>query len=46
MTIAHVMAGDEILKDAFAHNAFQHFEIAAYKSFFFLLKEQDCGEAS
>ncbi|WP_283815997.1 DUF892 family protein [Bradyrhizobium diazoefficiens] len=26
------MAGDEILKNTFANNAFEHFEIAAYKS--------------
>jgi ferritin-like metal-binding protein YciE len=28
----HAMAGDEILKNTFANNAFEHFEIAAYKS--------------
>jgi ferritin-like metal-binding protein YciE len=32
MAIAHTMAGDEILKNTFANNAFEHFEIAAYKS--------------
>ena len=32
MAIANVVAGDEILKDTFANNAFKHFEIAAYKS--------------
>ena len=32
MAIANVVAGDEILKDTFANNAFEHFEIAAYKS--------------
>jgi ferritin-like metal-binding protein YciE len=32
MAITHSMAGDEILKDTFANNAFEHFEIAAYKS--------------
>lgn len=26
------MAGDEILKNTFANNAFEHFEIATYKS--------------
>jgi ferritin-like metal-binding protein YciE len=26
------MAGDEILKNTFANNALEHFEIAAYKS--------------
>jgi ferritin-like metal-binding protein YciE len=30
--MAHAMAGDEILKNTFANNAFEHFEIAAYKS--------------
>jgi ferritin-like metal-binding protein YciE len=30
--MAHSMAGDEILKNTFANNAFEHFEIAAYKS--------------
>jgi len=32
MAMAHSIAGDEILKDTFANNAFEHFEIAAYKS--------------
>jgi ferritin-like metal-binding protein YciE len=32
MAITHAMAGDEILKNTFANNAFEHFEIAAYKS--------------
>src|SRR4051795_13303870 len=32
MAVAHSMAGDEILKNTFANNAFEHFEIAAYKS--------------
>ena len=30
--MAHSMAGDEILKNTFANNAFENFEIAAYKS--------------
>lgn len=30
--MAHAMAGDEILKNTFANNAFENFEIAAYKS--------------
>jgi ferritin-like metal-binding protein YciE len=30
--IAHSIAGDEILKNTFATNAFENFEIAAYKS--------------
>jgi ferritin-like metal-binding protein YciE len=40
MAIAHSMAGDEILKNTFANNAFEHFEIAAYKSLLAL-----CGPA-
>lgn len=32
MAIAHSAAGDEILKNTFANNAFENFEIAAYKS--------------
>ncbi|WP_456710794.1 ferritin-like domain-containing protein [Bradyrhizobium sp. USDA 4452] len=32
MAMAHSMAGDEVLKNTFANNAFEHFEIAAYKS--------------
>lgn len=38
--MAHSMAGDEILKNTFANNAFEHFEIAAYKSLLAL-----CGPA-
>lgn len=30
--MAHTMAEDEILKNTFANNAFENFEIAAYKS--------------
>jgi ferritin-like metal-binding protein YciE len=32
MAMAHSMAGDEILKNTFANNAFENYEIAAYKS--------------
>src|SRR3954462_2564840 len=32
MAMAHSMAGDEILKNTFANNAFENFEIATYKS--------------
>jgi ferritin-like metal-binding protein YciE len=32
MAMANAMAGDEILKNTFANNAFENFEIAAYKS--------------
>jgi ferritin-like metal-binding protein YciE len=37
---AHSVAGDEILKNTLANNAFEHFEIAAYKSLLAL-----CGPA-
>ncbi len=30
--LAHVPAGDEVVKNSFANFAFEHFEIAAYKS--------------
>lgn len=32
MAMAHSVAGDEILKNTFANNAFENFEIAAYRS--------------
>jgi ferritin-like metal-binding protein YciE len=38
--MAHSMAGDEILKNTLANNAFENFEIAAYKSLLAL-----CGAA-
>ncbi|MCK1419248.1 ferritin-like domain-containing protein [Bradyrhizobium sp. 180] len=40
MAMAHSVAGDEILKNTFANNAFENFEIAAYKSLLTL-----CGAA-
>ncbi|UPJ52771.1 ferritin-like domain-containing protein [Bradyrhizobium sp. 200] len=40
MAMANAMAGDEILKNTFANSAFEHFEIAAYKSLLTL-----CGSA-
>jgi ferritin-like metal-binding protein YciE len=40
MAMAHSVAGDEILKNTFANNAFENFEIAAYKSLLAL-----CGPA-
>jgi ferritin-like metal-binding protein YciE len=40
MAMSHTMAGDEILKNTFANNAFENFEIAAYKSLLAL-----CGPA-
>lgn len=30
--LSHAAAGDEVLKDTFANYAFEHYEIAAYKS--------------
>jgi ferritin-like metal-binding protein YciE len=39
MAMGHAMAGDEILKNTFANNAFEHFEIAAYKSLLALCRE-------
>jgi ferritin-like metal-binding protein YciE len=30
--MGHLMADDEILKNTFANDAFEHYEIAAYKS--------------
>ena len=30
--VAHSFAGDEILKNSFANYAFEHFEVASYKS--------------
>jgi ferritin-like metal-binding protein YciE len=32
LAVAHAMAGDEVLKNTFANNAFENYEIAAYKS--------------
>jgi ferritin-like metal-binding protein YciE len=40
MAVGHSMAAAEILKNTFANNAFEHFEIAAYKSLLTL-----CGPA-
>jgi ferritin-like metal-binding protein YciE len=39
--MGHAVAGDEILKNTFANNAFEHYEIATYKSLIALAKE--CG---
>jgi ferritin-like metal-binding protein YciE len=40
LAMTHVLAGEEILKNTFANNAFEDFEIAAYKSLLAL-----CGPA-
>ena len=37
--MAHAVAGDEILKNTFANNAFEHYEIAAYKSLLALAEQ-------
>jgi ferritin-like metal-binding protein YciE len=42
--ITHSMAGDEIVKNSFANYAFEHFEIAAYKSL--LVMAEDGGFAT
>ena len=43
VAMAHTVMPDEILKNTFANNAFEHFEIAAYKS---LLALADIAGAS
>jgi ferritin-like metal-binding protein YciE len=40
MATTHAMAGDEVLKNTFANNAFENFEIAVYKALLAL-----CGPA-
>ena len=42
--IGHSVAGDEIVKNSFANYAFEHFEIAAYKSL--LVMAEDGGFAN
>ncbi|WP_375393410.1 ferritin-like domain-containing protein [uncultured Sphingomonas sp.] len=37
--IAHTVAGDEIVKNSFANYAFEHFEIASYKSLLVLAED-------
>ena len=44
--IAHVPAGDEILKNSFANYAFEHFEIAAYKSLLTLAEDGGFSSAT
>ena len=43
--MAHSVAGDEILKNTFANNAFENFEIAAYKSLLALCAAAGFAEA-
>jgi ferritin-like metal-binding protein YciE len=45
MAMTHAMASDEILKNTFANNAFEHFEIAAYKSLLTLSDSAGQGAA-
>ena len=45
MAMGHAMAGDEILKNTFANNAFEHFEIAAYNSLLALCGAAGANEA-
>jgi ferritin-like metal-binding protein YciE len=44
--LAHTPAGDEIIKNSFANYAFEHFEIAAYKSLLTLAEDGGFGSAS
>lgn len=44
--MAHMPAGDEILKNTFANNAFEHYEIAAYKSLIALAERAGVDAAS
>jgi ferritin-like metal-binding protein YciE len=43
--MAHSVAGDEILKNTFANNAFENFEIAAYKSLLALCDSAGVADA-
>jgi len=45
MAMGHAMSGDEILKNTFANNAFENFEIAAYKSLLALCRAAGVEEA-
>lgn len=44
--ISHSVAGDEILKNSFANYAFEHFEIAAYKSLLTLAEDAGITQAT
>lgn len=43
--LAHSVAGDEIIKNSFANYAFEHFEIASYKSLLTLSELAGVGSA-
>lgn len=44
--IAHSVAGDEILKNSYANYAFEHFEIAAYRSLLTLAEDGGFTQAT
>ena len=44
--IGHSMAGDEIVKNSFANFAFEHFEIAAYKSLIIMAEDGSFGNTT
>ena len=44
--LAHTIAGDEILKNSFANYAFEHFEIAGYKSLLVLAEDAGFTQAT
>lgn len=44
--MGHAIAGDEILKNSFANFAFEHFEMAAYKSLLTIAEAGGFGAAS
>jgi len=44
--IVHSVAGDEILKNSYANYAFEHFEIAAYKSLLTLADDAGFAQAT
>lgn len=44
--LAHTPAGDEIVKNSFANYAFEHFEIAAYKSLLTMAEDGGFAQAT
>jgi ferritin-like metal-binding protein YciE len=44
--MGHAMAGDEVLKNMFANNALENYEVAAYKSLLALADEADADAKS
>lgn len=44
--LAHTPAGDEIVKNSFANYAFEHFEIASYKSLLTLAEDGGFAQAT